>query len=176
MYSDLYCILLHLSAKQNEKKYTHTQVCLRLTIVVRTNVEDVELMKLEDESKNMLSSGFLLINPQDCCENNVGEHKGRSFVVAIPLRSSKDIETRLSLKVFCAVKVESKSNITKLARVYSKQIMVPKFAMFAFSKASDTSSCQKSNLERLDLAKSSIKLEFYLKDDSKVTQVSIKFN
>lgn len=146
---------------------------------MRTNVEDVELMKLEDESKNMLSSGFLLVNPQHCCENNAGEHNGRSFVVAIPLRSSRNIETRLSLKVFCAIKmnkIESKNNITKLARVYNKQIVVPKFAMFCFPKASDSPSGQKSHLKKLSLATNSIKLEFYLKDDFKVTQVSIKLN
>lgn len=153
---------------------------MRLTIVVKTNVEDVELMKLEDESRNMLNSGFLLVNPQDSCENNLdGQRVGRSYVTTIPMRSSRDIETRLSLKVFCAIrltdKLEFTKNSAKIARVYNKQIIIPKFAMFAFAKSKNSSIDQQNQTEQASSV-NTIKLEFSLEDEYQVTQVSIKFN
>lgn len=143
---------------------------------MRTDSEDVELMKIDDESRNMLGSGFLLVNPHDSCEIDVEDKKmGRSYVMAIPLRSSRDIETRLSLKVFCAVKVESTNNSTKLARVYNKQIIVPKFAMVVFAKTKELVVGRNNYSERSTLA-NNIKLDFSLEAEYQVTQVSTKFN
>lgn len=135
-------------------------------------MEDIELIQLEDETKNMIKSGFMLVNPQSSSkEDPFDSQTKKSHIVVIPLQSRRDVETKLCLKVFCIVKQpinEAADNTNKLARVYNKSIDVPKFAMFAFASPGLDTQYSKLSL-------TSIKLDFLLKDEAKVMQVSSLF-
>lgn len=153
---------------------------MRLTITVDTNLENIRLARLEDETRNYLSNGYLFANldePSDGAEQQAPS-TGKSRVLVFALNCEKNIAAMLNLKVFCESlypAAKRSASPRKLARVFSRTIAVPKYSMFALAKfelASDKSGPDaatggNSNQSRL------IRLQYQLIERSKIMQVSV---
>lgn len=141
-------------------------------------MEQIKLVKLEDESKNFLPNGYLILDPSNQVTDD-DTPSGRSSLIVVLLRPVKNKATRINLQVFCESlrqAVDFGQDTIKLARIYRKPIDAPKFCMLTFAHPSISSSSVAANFEagRKNANKQStlIRINFQLKDSSRVIQVS----
>lgn len=137
---------------------------MRLTIVVSTaNVEEVQLVELEDESRNFLTNGYLLVSTtREQAQNKSKNHKhdqlgrlrvessqegGKSHLIVVPMRSQRDAQCGILVKVYCSTSHQQQAapsgqvnqaakpmeQVFGDARVCCKRIEVPKYSMFVLA-------------------------------------------
>lgn len=130
---------------------------MRLTIVVSSLIECIDLIELEEPARNLLADGHLLISVP-VVANYAGQVEAASraqavverrqrrssslmsaaaaptndLIVVVLLRSSRHEDAKLTLKVYSSTGVKSsRRQAQQVARIYTRTIRVPKFAMFA---------------------------------------------
>lgn len=109
---------------------------MKLTIVISSYVEDIKLIKLVDQSRNFINNGHLLIKPRE--DEKLQADVGSSHIMVVPLQSSKNVECKLELEIFCEFIEEKHLEVGKInstrksARIHYKIIHVPKYSMFTF--------------------------------------------
>lgn len=137
------------------------------------------MILLEDGGENLLPNGHMVINPDDGADkcanlrgpahckgssNNNSDSTTSDVLFVALLRSSRDEETRLSLKVYCTSSSSATQSNQQVGRVYETPIHVPKYSMFAPIVEPDFVG-----------STSSIKMTFKLDDSSSYLHVSFAF-
>lgn len=165
-------------------------MCFELTIVISTNntTEEVRLVELEDESRNFLTNGYLLVNGTNdelvSGKSHANKHQprleavasregGKSHILVLPMLAQRDEQSRISVRVYCSSKVGDSNKTEQVAsRVCCSLIEVPKYSMFVLTSALQSSQQPSGSPDLGRPPKANIRLAFRLRDRSKARQVS----
>lgn len=136
--------------------------------MIRTYLEEISLIRIDDENKVYLSIGHLLIGPQYSGSMSGGK---KSRLVVVPLRSSTNRSTQFKLSVFYSSfkgTDNQNNNDIKVYQIYTKSIDIPKFAMYMLTNGPihDNDDSTEASADK------NITLSYQLEDSSKVYEVS----
>lgn len=151
----------------------------------------MRLVELEDESRNFLTNGYLLVNGTNdgLVSNRIHTNKhqprlgavaslegGKSHTLVLPMLAQRDDQSRITVKVYCSSRVVDNNSEQVASRVYCRHIEVPRFSMLVLASTlqwtptHDQRPAGKPDRGRLPEA--NIRLAFRLREGAKVRQVS----
>lgn len=124
----------------NSLNLIFSKAYLNLTVVISTRTEQIRLLRLEDKTRNYITTSHLLINTSTSqvgfttLKNRKGsvDLSSCSQLVVIPLRSIRDEPCRLRLHLYSGGCLQTgkirRSNL--VLPIYSRIIDVPRYSMF----------------------------------------------
>lgn len=140
-----------------------------MTLIISSKSENLHLIELVDESKNLLDSGHLLVTANTVTESGL-EEGAKTYVVVMLLETKRDVPTNLVMRAFCGSSKVAAEKTHRDSNIYTKQIEVPRFAMLVPANDGETG----QNAAACEFGRQqAIRLSFRLREkDLQVPQVS----